>query len=209
MKTFSRLFFTFILGISLSGCAEFNCTPLERFLGGDVNMVRLANVITDNLVKNAMPPLIPRLPEQAILTSTFVDLNDLDETSRFGRLIQEQIGARLVQHDFTVKELHLRNTMSIRPGKGEKMLSRYLDEINPDYPAQAVVVGTYFLNNRILYITAKLVNPTSRNILAAENYRLCMDSNLLEIFGLKIKQSNYHNNGITPPRDSLIDKIFF
>ncbi len=209
MKFFSKHIVFFILVSFLSGCSSFNCTPLEKLLGGDVDTVRLANVITNNLITNAVPPLIPRLQKQAILTTSFVNLDTFKETSSFGRLIQEQIGARLVSYNFTVKELHLTNTLKIRPEEGETMLSRDLSKINPDYPAQAILVGTYSLNNRILYITAKLINPISRNIIAAENYRLCMDDNLLALLGLKRKSNNYYHDEIEPPRRSLINAIFY
>ncbi len=194
----------------ISGCSAFNCTPLENLLGHDVRMIRLANIITDGLVKNAMPPLIPRLPQQAILTSTFVNLDNLEETSRFGRLLQEQIGARLVQHDYTVKEIHLRNTMSIRPEDGERMLSRKLSEIDPENQSQALLVGTYSLTNRTMYLTVKLVNPATRNILSAENYTLCADNTLLAMFGLQTKnRSHYYDDPIDHPRGSIIDEIFY
>ncbi len=209
MTIFSRYFIIVVVLFQVSGCSGFNCTPLERLCGADVNMIRLANVITDNLVETAMPPLIPRLPEQAILTSTFVNLDNFEESSRFGRLLQEQIGTRLVQHDYTVKEIHLRNTMKIRPEDGEKMLSRDLSEINPNDPTQALLVGTYHMTNRILYITAKLVNPANRNILSAENYRLCMDNNMLALFGFQIKSNSYYLEDIDAPRGSLINEIFY
>ena len=207
MNFFSKHIVFFIVISSLSGCSSFNCTPLEKLLGGDENTIRLANVITKNLITNATPPLTPMLRKQAILTTSFVNLDTLNETSSFGRLIQEQIGARLTRYNFSVKEIHLSNTLKITPEDGEKMLSRDLSEITSDYPAQAILVGTYSLNNRILYITAKLINPTNRNIISAENYRLCMDDNLLALFGLKRK--NYYQDEIEPPRRSIINTIFY
>ena len=155
-----------------------------------------------------MPPLRPRHPEDAVLTSTCVDLDDLDRTSRMGRLLQSHIGARLVQLGYTVKEVNLRNTMTINPGDGEKILSRDLSQITPDQPVQAIMVGTYSITNRTLYITAKLIHPVSRNIISAQSYKLCMDDNLLAMFGLQ-RQINHQDNGIDPPRESLINKIFY
>ncbi len=194
--------------ILLSGCSSFNCTRLENLIGGDVNLISLGKKITDNLVKDAMPPLMPRQPELAILTSTFVSLDEMEETSQLGRLLQNHIGARLVHLGYTVKEINLRHTMKITPGDGETMLSRNLSLISTDQPVQAILVGTYSLNNRILYITAKLVNPVNRNIISAHSYRLCMDENLLAMFGLQRLQ-NTDTNCIGPPRKSIINEIFY
>jgi len=155
-----------------------------------------------------MPPLVPRHPEEAVLTSSFVDLNRLEETSQMGRLLQSHIGARLVQLGYTVKEINLRHTMKINPGDGETILSRDLSQITADQPVQAILVGTYSLNNRTLYITAKLVNPVNRNIIAAQSYKLCMDDNLLAMFGMQ-RQIHEQSNNIDPPSDSLINRIFY
>ncbi|MEA3469311.1 MAG: FlgO family outer membrane protein [Thermodesulfobacteriota bacterium] len=196
------------ISILLSSCSSFNCTRLENFLGGDVNLISLGEKITEHLVKDAMPPLMPRQPDLAILTSTFVNLDAMEETSRLGRLLQNHIGTRLVQLGYTVKEVNLRHTMRITPGDGETMLSRHLSLISKDQAAQAILVGTYSLNNRILYITAKLVNPVNRNIISAHSYRLCMDENLLAMFGLQRRQ-NSDLDCIDPPRESLINEIFY
>lgn len=207
-KTVRQLLPVLFICILLSGCSSFNCTRLENFIGGDVNLISLGEKITEKLVKDAMPPLMPRQPDLAILTSTFVNLDAMEETSRLGRLLQNHIGARLVQLGYTVKEVNLRHTMKITPGDGETMLSRNISLINQDQSAQAILVGTYSLNNRILYITAKLVNPVNRNIISAHSYRLCMDENLLAMFGLQRRQ-NSDLDGIDPPRESLINEIFY
>ncbi|HIP38078.1 MAG TPA: hypothetical protein EYG88_01590 [Desulfocapsa sulfexigens] len=197
-----------LMAVFLSGCSSLNCTSLEKFLGNDVDLISFAEKITDDLVTEAMPPLMPRQPDLAVLTSTFVDLNELEQTSRLGRLLQSHIGSRLVQLGYTVREVNLRNSMKITPGSGETILSRDLSQISQEQAAQAILLGTYSLNNRTLYITAKLVNPVNRNIISAHSYRLCMDDNLLALFGLQRKR-NTDSNDINPPRGSIINEIFY
>jgi TolB-like protein len=150
---------------------------------------------------------MPRHPEEAVLTSTFVDIDNLESSSTFGRLLQNHAGARMVQRGYTVKEVNLRNTMKIGIQDGEKILSRDLSQISPDQPVQAILLGTYSLNNRILYITAKLVNPVNHNIISAKSYRLCMDDNLLAMFGLQRRHRD--PDTIDPPRGSILNEIFY
>ncbi len=207
MKSFTSFVIILILLPLLSSCSTFNCTRLEGLLGGNVNLISLAEKITDNLVDEALPPLIPRHPDLPILTSTFVYNDDLEQTSRFGRLLQEYIGARLVQRGYTVREVKLRDTMQINPGSGEKMLSRELSKITTDQPAQATLVGTYSLINRTLYISARLVNPVNKNILSAHSYKLCMDDNLLAMFGLQRQMED--QDIIEAPSESTLDKVFY
>jgi len=97
--------------------------------------------------------------------------------------------------------------MKISPGSGETILSRDLSLITADQAAQAILVGTYSLINRTLYISARLVNPANKNILSAHSYRLCMDDNLLAMFGLQREMED--GDTIEAPSESILDKIFY
>jgi len=205
---FASQFALFIpLAFLLSSCSNLNCTRLENLLGGETNLINLGNKIADELTTSAMPPLRPRHPEEAILTSTFVNIHNLEQTSQLGRLLQSHAGTRLVQLGYSVKEVHLRNTMKISPQDGEKILSRDISQISLDQPVQAILVGTYSVNKRTLYITAKLINPVNRNVISAQSYHLCMDDTLLAMFGLQRKREDSSN--VDPPSGSLLDEIFF
>lgn len=201
--------FLFMLPL-LAGCSSFNCTRLESQLGAEENLITLSEKITDSLIERAFPPLMPQQPDLPVLTTTFVNNDNLHETSRFGRILQEHITSRLVQQNYTVKELKLRDSMLMREQFGETMLSRDLRDLNPkqSVSAQAVLVGTYSYTDRVMYISARLVNPLNRNIIATYDYRLCMDDNVLAMFGLKRKPDPSREE-IRPPRDSIIDNLFY
>jgi hypothetical protein len=100
--------------------------------------------------------------------------------------------------------------MVMQEQSGETMLSRNLQELNDkqSLSAQAVLVGTYTYTNRIMYISARLINPKTRNIISSYDYRLCMDDNVLAMFGLK-RQPTDSGDEVDSPRDSLINRIFY
>ncbi|MBE0583973.1 MAG: hypothetical protein IH612_09425, partial [Desulfofustis sp.] len=162
----------------LAGCSAFNETRLESSLGRDVDLIDFANEIADDLVSQAFPPLLPRQPNMPVLTTTFVDNNELEKTSHFGRLLQEHLAARLVQLGYPVKEIKLRPDLVIEPRSGETILSRQLALLKSTQPAQAILVGTTSMAQRTLYISARLINPNDATIIAARNYRLYMDKNV-------------------------------
>ncbi|MBW6520251.1 MAG: hypothetical protein K0A99_04445 [Desulfoarculaceae bacterium] len=135
-----RFILTIALPLSLAGRSSFNCTSLEKNLGAEENLITLTARITDNLTRQASPPLLPRQPDLPILVTTFVNNDNLKETSRFGRILQEQITSRLVQLDYTTKELKLRNTLLMQERSGETMLSRNTDEINAKQTLSAQAV---------------------------------------------------------------------
>ena len=188
-----------------SGCSSFNCTPLESILGANTNLINFSYNIADNLTKRAIPPLVPRHPDMPILVTTFVDNNDLEKTSHFGRVLQEHIASRLVQLGYTVREMKLSNTLKIEPRNGETILSRELAQLNPDQEAQAILAGTISKTNKILYISARLINPINNNILATDDYQLCMDADILSMFGLR--QQNNSEKPITEPQQPALNSI--
>lgn len=188
-----------------SGCSSFNCTRFENILGANTNLIDFSYTIADNLAKRALPPLIPRHPEMPIIVTTFVDNNDLQQTSRFGRVLQEHITSRLVQIGYTVREMKLSNSLNIEPKSGETILSRDLTQLKDGQEAQAILAGTISRTDRILYISARLINPVNNNILATDDYRLCMDENILAMF--KLMHQNGADKSINEPQQPILNSI--
>lgn len=207
---FQRLLLTITLALLPAGCSSFNCTRLEQQLGAEQNLITLAEKITDNLTQDAFPPLMPRQPDLPILTTTFANNDNLKETSRFGRILQEHITSRLVQLNYTAKELKLRQSLLMQEQSGETMLSRNLRDLDAkqSLAAQAILVGTYSYTDRVMYISARLINPKDRTIISSYDYRLCMDDNVLAMFGLQ-RQPSSSGDEVDPPRKSLINTLFY
>lgn len=169
----------------VSGCTRFNCTRLEDLLGADTNLISFSYKIADRLTASALPPLVPLNPDMPILVTTFVDNNDLEKTSQFGRTMQEHIASRLVQLGYSVKEIKLSNHLLIEPRSGETILSRDLKKLSQSQKAQAILVGTISYTNRTMYISTRLINPVSANVITSDDYRLCMDDQILAMLGLQ------------------------
>ena len=207
---FQRLVLVITLSGLLTGCSSFNCTKLQGVLGTEQNLITLATQITDNLTQKAFPPLLPGEPELPILVTTFVNNDNLKETSRFGRILQEHIASRLVQTNYTVKEIKLRQTLLMQEQSGETMLSRDTQKIDPkqSLTSQAILVGTYSYTDRVMSISARLVNPKDRNIISSYDYQLCMDDNISTMFEPKRKPST-PDDEVAPPKKSVIDSIFY
>ena len=196
-----------VILLSVSGCSYFNETKLENSLGKDVNIINYSYDIADDLVKNAYPPLIPRQQEMAILTTTFVNNNNLRNTSHFGRLLQDNIGSRFVQKGYTVNEVKLRKDLLIEEKSGETILSRNLELLDQSQKAQAILVGTISQAQRTMYISARLINPNDSTIIASKNYRLYMDKNVLAMFNLQLSGSN--GDTIKPPSEPMMNAVLY
>ena len=199
---------TILTSLLLSSCASFNGTSLEKYLGADNNLIAVAYSIADDLEKHAFPPLIPRHPGQPLITPTFVNTHDLSETSHFRRVIQEHLTSRFVQMGYTVKEIKMRKELQVRERSGETMLSRNLTHIQSQQKAQAVSVGTYSLSGRTLYISARLIDPSTSSILSSVDRKIIMDPTMLAMFGLQLKAEDKMDH-IEEPKTSLMTSILY
>ncbi len=190
----------------LSGCSSLNCTRVENLLGTNTNLISFSYMIAESLTERALPPLIPNHPDMPILVTTFVDNNDLRQTSRFTRVLQEHITSRLVQLDYAVKEIKFADTLNIQPGSGETILSRDLSQLSGDQQAQSILTGTISHTDRTLYLSARLINPINHNIIASDDYQICMDDNILAMFGMR--RIEEVENPVQSPRKSILSAIF-
>jgi hypothetical protein len=94
------------------------------------------------------------------------------------------------------------------------MLSRKLTEISNQQRAQAIVVGTYTLANRMMYLSVRLVSPKNSTIQSAYEDRLYLDEYSLRLLGKQYDVDKKAADGsaqssIQPPKESFIDKIFY
>jgi TolB-like protein len=173
MKPTRTLFYVSLLFVLMAGCSY--------FIVRDQNLVKASYVAADMLLKGVkdIHHLKPRrngiYTKQPILVASFVNIDDLQQSSTFGRIIAEQIGSRIAQRGYKVIELKLRiHTVFVQMQTGELLLSRKLREISLQHDAYAVVVGTYAASKESVYVTAKLIRSEDSVILSSYDYRLAV-----------------------------------
>lgn len=138
-------------------------------------LIKTNYAATDKLLKSLKRPLDPALP---LVVATLVNIDELTESSRLGRLISEQIGARLSAQNYRVIELKLRGDIFVKQTEGELLLSREVKNIMVNHKAQAVVVGTYSEAKNFLYLNLKIISVLDNIIIGAHDYVLPIDNNI-------------------------------
>lgn len=166
-----KLFALFALLGMLNGCASYQA-------GTGNSLIRASYDAADLLVKQ-MPVSIAQ--DAPIIVATFVDINRLTESSTLGRMMAEQVAARLTQRGYPIIELKLRGSAYVREGKGELMLSREVKDLSQEYKVQAVVVGTYAASADRVFLNMKIVRPTDNRVLAAQDVAVIADEQVLAL----------------------------
>ncbi|MDM8517521.1 FlgO family outer membrane protein, partial [Desulfobacterales bacterium HSG16] len=113
----------------------------------------------------------------ALIAATFADIDNLESSSTFGRTITEYIGSRLVQKGFDVNEIKLGKSILIKKKEGEFLLSRNSEKMSNAVNAHALFTGTYSVAEDIVYVTARVLNPSDSSILAVYDYKLPLGRN--------------------------------
>lgn len=157
--------------LTLPGCARY----YYGTQAGDTHteLVDTNHAAIDRLLQDA-----PIDPTRAVLVATLVSVDRLDESSRLGRTLSEQLAGGLVQRGVQVIEPRLRDNLAISIVQGELLLSRELHDLSRTHNAQAVLVGTYSATVRAVYVSIKLVHPVGNVVVAAVDYVLPMDENV-------------------------------
>ncbi len=108
-----------------------------------------------------------------ILAATMADMEDLDDSSPFGRTSMQQVGSRVAQHGFKVLDVRLTDAMRMDLRKGEFMLSRDTARIlAKEYNAHAVLVGLYSRSDDKIFVSVRAIRLDDAAIIGAYEYWL-------------------------------------
>jgi TolB-like protein len=113
--------------------------------------------------------------DKPLIMATIVNIDSLDQSSTLGRLVSEQISTRLAQGGMKMLEMKLRNSVYLKRGQGEMMLTREIGEVAQAHNAQAVVVGSYAETSDAVFINVKVVQPQNNFVLAGHDYVLAKE----------------------------------
>ncbi len=113
--------------------------------------------------------------DYVVAVASFVNLNDLYQTSSLGRYLGEQLLGDLHRAGVGVVEIRKTPGFLVRRQGGEYSLSRNLDELNPVQEAQAVVVGTYTYDDEQIFVNARLLRNNDSMVISTASLVLDMD----------------------------------
>jgi hypothetical protein len=121
--------------------------------------------------------------DRPIVVSTIVSIDDLDESSTFGRLASQLVANRLAQRGYMVRDLTYMRALTVTPHTGELVLSRDAAKILTDVNAQAVVAGTYAVGGRQIYVSLRLLRADDGQLLSTADVVVPLDHDTEDLVG--------------------------
>lgn len=155
--------FTLVLLLAIIGIS--GCKTVARTIGNPV--------ITNN--HQAAQTLIDIAGDQLdpaarMLAASFANIDNLSQSSSFGRIASQQLVTSFAAEGYQFVEMLLRNNVYVDQSQGEFLLSRRLSDISAEHNADVVLVGTYAVAERNIYVTARLIRTRDSIILASHDY---------------------------------------
>lgn len=127
----------------------------------------MLNRAAEHLARSALQK---RHKDKPVVVASFVSIDNLDQSSTLGRLAAKRVSGKLVRMGYKVRELNLRETLAVREGTGELMLSRDLEALSNQAEAQAFVTGTYAVGGESIAFHLNIVRASDGAVLAASDF---------------------------------------
>lgn len=155
--------------VSLGGCmCPHNVTAFKSAGDSDADLIKTSYNAVDCLLHH-----VPNLdPSKRTLVATAVDLDNLNHTSQFGRMLGELLASRLSQRGFKVVHVTARKGSIAVNDEGQFLLSRDIQNLASDYSTGSILVATYSLSPSNVLVSVKLVMSESQCLLSAVDFEL-------------------------------------
>ena len=178
MKKIIFSIFIFFLIVSLSACqSSYYNTRYLQFSSKGSQLIERNHIAGNELVKLSTGQLDGR----PIITASFVNIDDLMDSSSFGRITSQHVATQFTFSGYHVEEMLLRKNVYIKQQEGEFLLSRELRNISAEHNAQAVIVGTYAVGNKHVYVTAKVIDASNSKVVASYDYEILIDKDVINL----------------------------
>ncbi len=106
------------------------------------------------------------LSEHPCVVTTFADIDNLEVSSRFGRLMAEALGAELFTQGGTVRDVRTSGAIMLEPRQGEFNLTRSAAQAAETVDANSIVVGTYATGRHSVAVTVRMIDIANRDVLS-------------------------------------------
>ncbi|NOR70752.1 MAG: hypothetical protein GQ532_13835 [Methylomarinum sp.] len=163
-----QIFYLLILMITLStGCSRYYYSNEPD----DENLVEVSFKEVDNLLINLKQPLPTG---SLVVINSLVNVDDLSQTFSFGRIISDQISSAFHRAGYRVMGMELPTEIFAKGDAGILHLSAKTKEALNNIAAKSLVIGSFAPGKRNVYISLRIVDIASQNIIATTDFSVPM-----------------------------------
>ncbi|MDD2723013.1 MAG: FlgO family outer membrane protein [Methylovulum sp.] len=162
-----------LLAASLSGCGMFHNYEVK-----DADLVDVSYDAVDDLQKR-----LTRKPAKnsLIIVTTLLNVDNLNKTSAFGRIVSDQIASAFHQAGYQIIGMELPIDLFVMQEDGSLHLSDDTQKLLRRYHAAVLVGGVYAPGKKNSYVSLRVIETATKNIISSTDYSIPMgpDAKLL------------------------------
>jgi len=191
---FKKVFiFPILFLLTLSSCGFHRHSEVK-----DADLIELSNDLTEELRDKAARP-IPK--NSLILVSTLLNVNNLYETSAFGRIISNQIASSFHNSGYRIVGMEMPIDLFMMKEGGALHLSDEIKTIIKSYNAAVIVGGVYAPGKRNTYVSLRIIDLYTKNIVSSVDDSVPMGPDARRLINsIKLDPAaNDNSSANTPP----------
>lgn len=161
----------------LSGCSSYYRYASEVT---DDDLVEVSYEAVDQLLLNLKQPL-PR--GSLVVINSLVNVGDLGQSLPFGRIVSDQLSSAMHRSGYRVMGMELPTEIFAKSEAGILELPEKTKDALTAVHANALVIGTYAAGRKNVYVSLRVVDIASENIITTTDYSIPMgpDARMLAV----------------------------
>ena len=167
MRYNKPVFITLVLfSLILSGCSMNRYNPPK-----DVDLIP----VSQEAVKNLLSKSKKTLPKDSLIViSSFVNVDQLKQTSSFGRIVSSQMASAFFNSGYQIKAMELPTELFVQSNNGFLQLSPEAAEALKSQGASALVVGVFAPARRTAYATVRMIDIDTQRVISSTDFSVPM-----------------------------------
>jgi len=136
----------------------------------DVDLIDVSNAATSTLQDKLT--ILP--PNSLIIVSTVLNVNNLNQTSSFGRIISDQVASAFHDSGYRIIGMEMPIDLFVMENDGSLKLSDETKAILKSYHAAVIVGGVYAEGGKNTYVSLRIVDLNTKNVISSTNFSVPM-----------------------------------
>ncbi|MCK5697272.1 MAG: hypothetical protein KAI02_03865 [Gammaproteobacteria bacterium] len=150
----------------MTGCASHRYQEPK-----DVDLIPVSQKAAQDLLAQSKDLLAPG---SLVVVSSFINVNDLNKTSAFGRITSSQISSAIFKAGYRIRSMELSTEDFIQTNSGFHKLSLEAKMALKEQGAAALVVGVFAPGRKIAYVNVRMVDLNVQEVMASTDFSVPM-----------------------------------
>lgn len=157
-------------------CALFSivlsaCTSNRYQEPKDIDLIPVSQQAAQELLAQSVK-VLPK--NSLVVVSSFVNVNDLKQTSAFGRIASSQIASAIFKSGYRIRSMELSTEDFIQTNSGFHKLSEEAKAALKNQGASALIVGVFAPGRKTAYVNVRMVHLLENEVIASTDFSVPM-----------------------------------